>query len=100
MRKDTNEIDIIHSLIEKHIKNLKMENVSKQDKEIDYLLIQEAVEAIVREYELSDDSRQRKNTKKIMIEVYNQIYTYLINNNKYDYRMLELYAMLDSFVNN
>lgn len=98
MRKDTKEIYIIYSLIKKHIENLKMENISKAEKEIDYLLIKEAVEAMVREYKLSDDSRQRKHIKKIIIEVYEEIYTYLIKNNKYDNRMLELYAMLDSFI--
>ncbi len=101
MRKNTNEISVINSLVMNHIENLKREEVSKQEKEIDYLLIKEAIEAIVREYKLSDDSRQRrKYIKKCLIEVYEELYTYLININKYDYKILELYSMLDNLINN
>ena len=101
MRKNTNEIGIINSLIIKHIENLKSEDVSKQDKEIDYLLVKEAVESLIKEYKKPDDSRQmKKYIKKILIGVYEELYTYLININKYDYRILELYSMLDNLVNN
>ena len=100
MRKNTNEIGIISSLIINHIENLKREDVSKQDKEIDYLLVQEAVESLIKEYKKPDDSRQRRYIKKLLIGVYEELYTYLININKYDYRILELYSMLDSLINN
>lgn len=100
MRKDKNEINIINKLIIQHIENIKREDVKKQDKEIDYLLIKEAVQALVREFKLSDDSRQRKYIKKIIIEVYEIFYTYLINTNKYDNKILELYALLDDIIYN
>lgn len=101
MRKNTNEIDIINSLIINHIENLKREDISKQDKEIDYLLVKEAVEALIKEYKKPDDSRQRrKYIKNLLIGVYEQLYTYLININKYDYKILELYSMLDNLINN
>lgn len=98
MRKNTNEIDIINKLIIQHIETIKREDVEKQDKEIDYLLIKEAVIALVQEYKLSDDSRQRKHLHKILIEVYENFFTYLININKYDHKILELYAMLDDII--
>ena len=101
MRKNTNEIDIINSLIINHIENLKREDISKQDKEIDYLLVKEAVESLIRECKNPDDSRQRrKYIKNLLIGVYEQLYTYLININKYDYKILELYSMLDNLINN
>ncbi len=100
MRKNTNEIDIINSLITKHIENLKRGDILKQDKEIDYILIEEAIEALVREYKLSDDSRQSKYIKERIIEVYEKLYTYLININKYDHRILEIYSLLDKLINN
>lgn len=100
MRKNTNEIDIINSLIINHIENLKREDVSIQDKEIDYLLVKEAIESLIREYKKPDDSRQRrKYIKKLLIGVYEEVYNYLININKYDYRMLELYSVLDDLIN-
>lgn len=101
MRKNTNEIDIINSLIINHIENLKREDVSIQDKEIDYLLVKEAIESLIREYKKPDDSRQRrKYIKKLLIGVYEEVYNYLININKYDYKMLELYSVLDDLINN
>lgn len=100
MRKNTNEINVINSLIINHIENLKRGDISKQDKEIDYILIKEAVEAIVREYKMSDDSRQRKHIKKLIIGVYEKLYTYLIKTNRYDHRILQLYSLLDSLINN
>lgn len=100
MRKNTNEIDIINSLIINHIENLKREDVSIQDKEIDYLLVKEAIESLIREYKKPDDSRQRrKYIKKLLIGGYEEVYNYLININKYDYRMLELYSVLDDLIN-
>lgn len=101
MRKNTNEINIINSLIINHIKNLKSEDVSKQDREIDYLLVKEAVEALIKEYKKPDDSRKRRRyLKKLLIEVYEEVYNYLININKYDYKMLDIYSMLDNLINN
>lgn len=101
MRKNTKKIGIINSLIINHIENLKREDISKQDKEIDYLLVKEAVESLIREYKNPDDSRQRrKYIKNLLIGVYEQLYTYLININKYDYKILELYSMLDNLINN
>lgn len=101
MRKNTNEIDIINSLIINHIENLKREDVSIQDKEIDYLLVKEAIESLIREYKKPDDSRQRrKYIKKLLIGVYEEVYNYLININKYDYKMLDLYSVLDDLINN
>lgn len=101
MRKNTKEIGIINSLIINHIENLKREDISKQDKEIDYLLVKEAVESLIRECKNPDDSRQRrKYIKNLLIGVYEQLYTYLININKYDYKILELYSMLDNLINN
>lgn len=101
MRKNIKEIGIINSLIINHIENLKREDVSKQDREIDYLLVKEAVESLIKEYEKPDDSRQRrKYIKKLLIGVYEEVYNYLININKYDYKMLELYSMLDNLINN
>ena len=101
MRKNTKEIGIINSLIINHIENLKREDISKQDKEIDYLLVKEAVESLIRKCKNPDDSRQRrKYIKNLLIGVYEQLYTYLININKYDYKILELYSMLDNLINN
>lgn len=101
MRKNTNEIDIIKSLIDKHIENLRREDVSKQDKEIDYILVEEAVEALIREYKNPGDSRILKNKiKKTIIAVYEDVYAYLIKINKYDHRMLDIYTMLENFLGN
>lgn len=101
MRKNANKIDIINSLIINHIENLKREDISRQEKEIDYLLVKESVEALIKEYKKPDDSRQRrKYIKNLLIGVYEQLYTYLINMNKYDYKILELYSMLDSLIYN
>ena len=101
MRKNTKEIGIINTLLINHIENLKREDISKQDKEIDYLLLKEADESLIRDCKNQDDSRQRrKYIKNLLIGVYEQLYTYLININKYDYKILELYSMLDNLINN
>lgn len=100
MKRTNEDLNLIHILIKKHIENISGSGISKQDKEIDYLLISEALEALVREYKKSDDSRQRQYIKKIIIEVDKELFTYLININSYDHKILELYVMLEELINN
>lgn len=100
MKKNFNEIQIINKLIQKHIETIKREEIARQDKELDYLLIQEAVESLVIEYKLSCDSRNKKHIMRTIIEVYNTLCAYLVGTNKYDYKILELYAMLDDLIYN
>ena len=40
----------------------------------------------------------KKHIKNIMIEVDRELFTYLININKYDHKILELYVMLEEIV--
>lgn len=98
MEKNTKEIQIINHLIQKHIEAIKREDVKRQDKELDYLLIKEAIEALVREYKISSNPRAKKYLMKSMIEANESLFAYLININKYDNKILELYAMLDEFI--
>lgn len=98
MRKTKEDLSLIHIIIKKHIETISGKGRSRLDKEVDYLLIQEAIEAIIREYKLSSDSRTKKYIKTIMIEVDRELFTYLMNVNKYDHKMLELYVMLEEIV--
>ncbi len=100
MEKNLEEIQIINHLIQKHIETIKSEDVKRQDKELNYLLIKEAVEALVREYKKSTNPRTKKYLKKSIIEVNETLFAYLINYNRYDNKILELYAMLDEFIYN
>lgn len=98
--KETKEISIINILIEKHIKAIMEGKKSKQDLEIDYILLYEAVETIVDEYNKPGDSRRKKSLQKILTTTYKKILDYLIYKNRYDHRMLETYAVLDKAVGN
>lgn len=98
--KETKEISIINILIEKHIKAIMEGKKSKQDLEIDYILLHEAVETIVDEYSKRGDSRRKKSLQKILTTTYKKIQDYLIYKNRYDHRMLETYAVLDKAVGN
>lgn len=98
MRKANEDICLIHVLIKKHIETISDKEKSRLDKEVDYLLIKEAVETLIKEYNLSDDSRTKKHIKKIIIEVDKELFTYLININKYDHMVLELYSILEEIV--
>ena len=98
MRKTNEDLNLFHIIIKKHIETISGKDTSRSDKEIDYLLIKEAVEAIIREYNLSGDSRTKKHIKNIMIEVDRELFAYLININKYDHKILELYVMLEEIV--
>ena len=40
----------------------------------------------------------KKHIKNIMIEVDRELFAYLININKYDHKILELYVMLEEIV--
>ena len=82
----------------KHIETISDEEKSRLDKEVDYLLIKEEVEALIKAYNLSDDSHTHKHIKRIIIEVDKELFTYLININKYDHIILELYAILEEIV--
>ncbi len=98
MRKTNEDLSLIHIIIKKHIETISEKGRSRLDKEVDYLLIREAIEALIREYKLSGDSRTKKYIKTIMIEVNKELFTYLININKYDHKILELYVMLEEIV--
>lgn len=98
MRKTKEDLSLIHIIIKKHIETISGKGRSRLDKEVDYLLIQEAIEALIREYKLSSDSRTKKHIKNIMTEVDRELFTYLMNVNKYDHKMLELYVMLEEIV--
>lgn len=98
MRKTNEDLSLIHIIIKKHIETISGKGRSRLDKEVDYLLIKEAIEALIREYKLSGDSRTKKYIKNIMIEVDRELFTYLINVNKYDHKILELYVMLEEIV--
>ena len=98
MRKTKEDLSLIHIIIKKHIETISGKGRSRLDKEVDYLLIQEAIEALIREYTLSSDSRTKKYIKTIITEVDRELFTYLLNVNKYDHKMLELYVMLEEIV--
>ena len=98
MEKNIKEIQIINHLIQKHIETIKSEDIKRQDKELNYLLIKEAVEALVREYKQSTPPRTKRYLQKSIIEVNETLFTYLAKYNRYDNKILELYAMLDEFI--
>jgi len=98
MEKNIKEIQIINHLIQKHIETIKSEDIKRQDKELNYLLIKEAVEALVREYKQSTTIRTKRYLQKSIIEVNETLFTYLAEYNRYDNKILELYAMLDEFI--
>lgn len=98
MEKNIKEIQIINHLIQKHIETIKSEDIKRQDKELNYLLIKEAVEALVREYKQSTTIRTKRYLQKSIIEVNETLFAYLDEYNRYDNKILELYAMLDEFI--
>ena len=98
MEKNIKEIQIINHLIQKHIETIKSEDIKRQDKQLNYLLIKEAVEALVREYKQSTTIRTKRYLQKSIIEVNETLFTYLAEYNRYDNKILELYAMLDEFI--
>lgn len=98
MEKNIKEIQIINHLIQKHIETIKSEDIKRQDKELNYLLIKEAVEALVREYKQSTTPRTKRYLQKSIIEVNETLFAYLAEYNRYDNKILELYAMLDEFI--
>lgn len=99
MRKTKEDLSLIHIIIKKHIETISGKGRSKLDKEVDYLLIQEAIDAIVREYKLSSDLHNKEYIKTIITDVDSELFTYLMNVNKYDQKMLELYVMLEEIIN-
>lgn len=99
MRKTKEDLSLIHIIIKKHIETISGKGRSKLDKEVDYLLIQEAIDAIVREYRLSSDLHNKEYIKTIITAVDSELFTYLMNVNKYDQKMLELYVMLEEIIN-
>lgn len=98
MRKTNKDLSLIHILIKKHIETISGRGISRLDKELEYLLLSEAIEALIREYKLSCDSRTKKHIKTILTEVDKDLFTYLTNIDNTDRRILELYVMLGEIV--
>lgn len=99
MGKTNEELKLIYKLIKNHIEIFGDNHVLKADKEISYLLFQEDIEALIREYRLGD-SRQRECIKQILVEVKHDMSSYLVNKNRYDQVIYELYLMLEEFLYN
>ena len=98
MRKTNKDLSLIHILIKKHIETISGRGISRLDKELEYLLLSEAIEALIREYKLSCDSRNKKYIKTILTEVDKNLFTYLTNINNNDHKILEIYVMLGEIV--
>ena len=94
MRKTEENITVIKLLIKKHLDAIGDSEVSRQDKSIDYLLIQEAIESLIREYDRPGDSRQKKCIKNVLIDVYKELEFFLLEQKRYDHKILDLYATL------
>lgn len=98
MRKTNEDLNLIHIIIKKHIDTIGDTDRPKQEKEIDYLLIKEAVMSLINQYKIADDSRQRKLIKKFLIDIDKKLFNYLLHINRYDHKILELYVMLEELV--
>lgn len=99
MKETNDKLDLIYKLIVNHIEILGDNHVLKADKEISYLLFQEDIEALIREYKRGD-LRQREYIRQILVEVKHDMSSYLVNKNRYDQVIYELYLMLEDFLNN
>lgn len=99
MGETNDKVDYIYKLIVNNIEILGDNHILKADKEISYLLVQEDIEALIRKYK-QGDSRQREYIRQILVEVKHDMFSYLVNKNRYDQVIYELYLMLEDFLDN
>ena len=79
----TNEINDIHVIIDKHIKILSVGGLSKLDKEVEYDLLQEAIDALIRRYDLysyNNDKKNLRRVRRVLLDVKEKLLIYAIKN--------------------
>lgn len=95
MNSKIKEIEILSILIEKHIKTLKEEELSKEEKEVEYIFLEETIKMIVEDHKKAKGICIRAGIMKSILKIYNDLYGYLIAINRFDHRILALYDLLD-----
>lgn len=97
MKKTNEKVEEIEGYINTHIEILSGKGISKQDKDISYMLIQENIDTIIRFYNESVDLGQKEFIKKKIIVVREMLFNYLTKVNNWDEKIFEQYRKLVGF---
>lgn len=97
--RDTNErVEEIEGYIYENIEILSGKGISKLDKDISYMLIQENIDTIIKLYNESVDLRQKEDINKKIIVVREKLFSYLTKVNNWDEEIFEQYRKLTRFI--
>ncbi len=96
--KETNEkVEEIEGYINIHIEILSGKRISRQDKDISYMLIQEEIDTLIKLYRESVDLGQKEYINKKIIVVREMLFNYLTKVNNWDEKIFEQYRKLVDF---
>lgn len=97
MEETKERIGKIESFISTHIEIISGKRISKQDKDISYMLIQENIDTIMKLYKESVDLEQKEYINKKIIVVREMLFNYLTKVNNWDEKIFEQYRKLVDF---
>lgn len=97
MKKTNEKVEEIEAYINTHIEILSGKGISKQEKEISYMLIQEDINTLIKFYSESVDLGQKEYIKKEIIIVREKLFSYLTEVNNWDEEIFEQYKKLIDF---
>lgn len=97
MKKTNEKVEEIEGYINTHIEILSGKGISKQEKEISYMLIQEDINTLIKFYSESVDLGQKEYIKKEIIIVREKLFSYLTEVNNWDEEIFEQYKKLIVF---
>ena len=97
MRKNNTNY-LIHIIIKKHIETISRDETDYTEKNVSYSILQEITETLVEEFEYAPNYVEKQKIKRIMVKAKKEYFDYLLNVNKYNHRILELYVMLENLL--
>ena len=98
MKKNNTDVYLIHIIIKKHIETICEDDSSIKDKTISYIVIEETTKCLVQEFQTTSSALQKQEMKSIMEKVKKEFFDYLVNVNKYNHRILDLYVTLENLI--
>lgn len=97
--KKNNTDYLIHIIIKKHIETISRDETDFTEKSVSYSILQEITETIVGEFEFAPNYVEKQKVKRVIVKAKKEFFDYLVNVNKYNHRILELYVMLENLLN-
>ena len=97
--KKNNTDYLIHIIIKKHIETKSRDETDFAEKCVSYSILQEITETNAEEFEFAPNYVEKQKVKRIMVKAKKEFFDYLVNVNKYNHRILELYVMLENLLN-